>query len=266
VEVDGVMSLTPVGERSYIAVALDVSPGESVRGVRWFNNDGVAFPEVSIVLAGEGTAPTLGEAAATRTAVTGPANAWAEVTFDPPILAGGETPYALFRLPAFQERSGAGAGGGAGIGYRLSEGGAPAFLSVDGEEWVRVSPRLALAVEPLTTGGGFSTTSNKRAAAEIAVPDSPSFPTALSGAYPNPANPAVRIAFSLAAPMDIALAVYDVRVALVRTLVRGPAVAGEHVVDWKGIDDRGETVASGIYLVRLEAGEKVMTNRVTLVR
>lgn len=267
-EVDGVLSLTPVGERSYIAVELRVASGQRVIGLRWFNNDGlVPFPEVAVVEVQPEAPPSLTDRLASQSAVLRAANSWVEVTFEGPVMPSGGTLYALFRLPPFAERSGKGAGGGAAVGYRTREGGSAAYLSADGEEWVRVSPKLSLAIEPIVASAtGFATLSGRAAPGAVAADGSLSFPTALGSVYPNPANPAVTIAFSLAALSDISLSVYDLRGALVRTLVRGPAAPGEHVVEWRGVDDRGVTVASGIYVVRLDVGGKVMTKRMTLVR
>ena len=44
--------------------------------------------------------------------------------------------------------------------------------------------------------------------------------------YPNPFNPSTTISFSMAAPADASLAIYDARGALVRTLVDGHAAPG----------------------------------------
>jgi hypothetical protein len=44
--------------------------------------------------------------------------------------------------------------------------------------------------------------------------------------YPNPFNPTTRIAFSVAENSHVVLAIFDVRGALVRTLVNEPRVAG----------------------------------------
>jgi hypothetical protein len=38
----------------------------------------------------------------------------------------------------------------------------------------------------------------------------------------------------------------------VRTLVSGPVEAGRHAIVWRGRDDRGRAVASGVYFVRFE--------------
>ncbi|HIC68977.1 MAG TPA: T9SS C-terminal target domain-containing protein, partial [Candidatus Latescibacteria bacterium] len=59
--------------------------------------------------------------------------------------------------------------------------------------------------------------------------------------------------FQLTATGSVELAVFDVRGARVAGLVADERDAGEHAVVWDGIDDRGQPVASGVYLYRLRA-------------
>jgi hypothetical protein len=53
---------------------------------------------------------------------------------------------------------------------------------------------------------------------------------------------------------------------LVQRLESGPRQRGFHVVRWDGEDNRGHFVPAGVYLVRLSAGGRVSTGRVTLIR
>jgi len=41
---------------------------------------------------------------------------------------------------------------------------------------------------------------------------------------------------------------------------------GIHVEEWNGRDDQGQTVVSGLYFVRLEAGDQVMTRKAVLLK
>jgi hypothetical protein len=72
---------------------------------------------------------------------------------------------------------------------------------------------------------------------------------------PNPAGSRARLVFELAGARPVRLAVYDVRGMRVRTLVAGTRGAGRHEAVWDGRDERGSPVASGLYWVRLEAGD-----------
>ena len=62
------------------------------------------------------------------------------------------------------------------------------------------------------------------------------------------------------------LRVYDVSGRLVRTLVDGALAAGDHEVLWRGRDDGGREVASGVYLYRLEADGVSESRPMVLVR
>jgi flagellar hook assembly protein FlgD len=64
----------------------------------------------------------------------------------------------------------------------------------------------------------------------------------------------------------VQLSVYDVMGRKVATLVDGPVAAGEHEVRWDGHSSGGHAVASGVYLLRLEAGDQVATRRLTVVK
>ncbi len=88
--------------------------------------------------------------------------------------------------------------------------------------------------------------------------------------YPNPFNPVTRIAYtvpgSASSTNNVLLAVYDVRGALVKTLVNSPVPGGRHVVEWDGKNNSGDMVASGVYFSRLSAGGVVDVKKMVLLR
>jgi len=90
--------------------------------------------------------------------------------------------------------------------------------------------------------------------------------TVLGNPVPNPFNPTVSLSFSLPGPTRVSLRIFDVQGRLVRTLVSGPANAGEHQVLWDGKNDRGETVGSGVYFCELVSGEHRRTTKLVLLR
>jgi len=85
--------------------------------------------------------------------------------------------------------------------------------------------------------------------------------TALGRCYPNPFNPATTIPVSLARDGHVRLAVYDLRGRLVRTLQDGALVAGDHTFTF-----RGDHLASGAYICRLETPDGAQTQRLTLIK
>jgi hypothetical protein len=99
-----------------------------------------------------------------------------------------------------------------------------------------------------------------------AVADAPA-PAALSlRAHPNPFNPSVVLDFRLPAPGPARLSIHDVRGRRLCTLLAGWQPAGAQTLQWDGRDDRGRALASGVYLVRLEAVGRVEGRRLVLLR
>ncbi|HEX9973749.1 MAG TPA: FlgD immunoglobulin-like domain containing protein, partial [bacterium] len=76
---------------------------------------------------------------------------------------------------------------------------------------------------------------------------------ALYDNYPNPFNLATTITFQLLQPSKIRLSIFDLQGHTVRTLVHGDVSAGYHIIQWDGRDDRGNVMASGVYIMRIEA-------------
>ena len=90
--------------------------------------------------------------------------------------------------------------------------------------------------------------------------------TGFTSIHPNPFNPQTTVQFALAAPQHVRVAIYDVRGALVRRLADQSMPAGDHSLVWNGLDDGGRTTSSGIYFVRLIAGNVVETRKVVMLK
>ncbi|MFL2983244.1 MAG: c-type cytochrome domain-containing protein [Candidatus Neomarinimicrobiota bacterium] len=90
---------------------------------------------------------------------------------------------------------------------------------------------------------------------------------ALHDNFPNPFNPETQIRFSIGAQENIKLIVYDVMGRQVRTLIDGNAYdSGFHVVNWNGLDDKGQRVPSGLYIYRIKAGSYIADKKMLLVK
>lgn len=90
---------------------------------------------------------------------------------------------------------------------------------------------------------------------------------ALLGNHPNPFNPMTEIRFTVGATAAHArLRVYDMRGRLVRTLLDEVVAPGVATAVWRGRDDRGENVASGLYFFNLVVGDEVFTRKMTLLK
>jgi len=71
--------------------------------------------------------------------------------------------------------------------------------------------------------------------------------------YPNPFNAETVLHYSLPYDGEVELAIYDLLGRRVRTLESGFKTAGEYVMKWNGVDEKGRSVASGVYFYRLQA-------------
>ena len=91
--------------------------------------------------------------------------------------------------------------------------------------------------------------------------------TALLPAAPNPFNPRTSLRWTLSESAEVSLSVHSATGQTVRTLLSDVHYArGAHSTAWDGRDDTGRNVASGVYLIRLQAGATTHVRRVTLVR
>jgi len=97
-------------------------------------------------------------------------------------------------------------------------------------------------------------------------PSSPGAELQLSPNYPNPFNPETRLSFFLPRRGTVDLAIFDAGGRRVATLLRGPMEAGRHRVDWRGRDDRGRPLASGVYFSRLAFGGRVLESKMLLLK
>ena len=90
-----------------------------------------------------------------------------------------------------------------------------------------------------------------------------SFPAsyALSQNVPNPFNPTTEIRYQLPAASHVELAIYDLLGRKVQVLMDGFVEAGYRSVVWDAKD-----VASGIYFIRMEAGDFVKVRKMVVLR
>lgn len=84
--------------------------------------------------------------------------------------------------------------------------------------------------------------------------------------HPNPFNPSTEITYELASRAEVRLVVFDARGRQVRSLVREIREPGLHGSVWDGLDDQGQSVVSGVYVVRIEADGERRSRKLALVR
>ena len=83
----------------------------------------------------------------------------------------------------------------------------------------------------------------------------------LSQNYPNPFNPETAISYQLSAVSNVKLRVYDLLGRVVATIVDEMLPAGRYTVKWNA-----GRAASGVYLLRLSAGDFHATRKIVLMR
>ena len=101
----------------------------------------------------------------------------------------------------------------------------------------------------------------------LLVPDA----TVLLKNYPNLFNPETWIPYHLAVDANVSVTIYNLRGELIRHLDLGLQEAGyyvdkSHAAYWDGKNDEGESVASGVYFYKLDAGEFTASKRMVVVK
>ncbi len=89
---------------------------------------------------------------------------------------------------------------------------------------------------------------------------------ALHQNYPNPFNAATVIKYDLPRPSQVRIDVYNILGQTVATLVDGHQPAGYHQALWNGQNSQGKTVASGVYLYRIETDENTSSRKMLLLK
>jgi hypothetical protein len=89
----------------------------------------------------------------------------------------------------------------------------------------------------------------------------------LSTAAPNPVTSTTTIRYSLATSAPAKLKIYDLSGRVVKVLVDNPgASAGNYQAVWDGTDSAGRSVAAGIYVYTLSAGNQNASKRMVVAR
>ncbi|MFH1143809.1 MAG: C25 family cysteine peptidase [Candidatus Eisenbacteria bacterium] len=89
---------------------------------------------------------------------------------------------------------------------------------------------------------------------------------ALEVARPNPTSGGNCVRFALPYPMSIDLAIHDTAGRRIRTLASGELSTGSHECLWDGRDREGRAVLGGVYFYRLSTPERVLTEKILLLK
>ncbi|MDH3216302.1 MAG: T9SS type A sorting domain-containing protein [Candidatus Krumholzibacteria bacterium] len=88
----------------------------------------------------------------------------------------------------------------------------------------------------------------------------------LHSVYPNPFNPDVQILLTIPTDAPTRIDIYDVSGRLIRHVTNEPLSRGQRVVRWKGLNQGGRPVGSGVYFVVVEHGGQVRTAKLVLLK
>jgi hypothetical protein len=89
---------------------------------------------------------------------------------------------------------------------------------------------------------------------------------ALGPNYPNPFNPSTTFVVDLPEAADVRLEVVDILGRSVATLLNGRKPAGSYTVSWDGLDRAGVRVPTGVYIVRMAAGNYSAARKIMFMK
>jgi len=84
--------------------------------------------------------------------------------------------------------------------------------------------------------------------------------------FPNPFNPETSIRFALPQAEDVRIVVMNLQGQQMRVLVDEQCAPGSHTIIWDGRDDYGQSVASGLYIVRMISGGFTANLKISFVK
>jgi outer membrane protein assembly factor BamB len=83
----------------------------------------------------------------------------------------------------------------------------------------------------------------------------------------NPANgEKVSIRYLISEPEHIRIRIYDLNGEIVRELLDETRFGGEHWIEWDGRNEDGDVVASGVYIIRMEAGDFKRNEKIIVIK
>jgi hypothetical protein len=88
----------------------------------------------------------------------------------------------------------------------------------------------------------------------------------LTNVLPNPFRYTTGVEYTMPQTGHVTIRVYDVRGRLIKTLVNKSVVGGTHFTFWNAQDDRGTTVTSGIYFIRMISLGQVAVRKALVIR
>jgi flagellar hook assembly protein FlgD len=80
--------------------------------------------------------------------------------------------------------------------------------------------------------------------------------------FPMPVDNYANISFSLNAASEVEMSIYNIVGAKVTSVEYGRFPAGEHTITWNGASDSGQILETGMYILRMKAGNNVSSFKI----
>jgi|GEM_PF-6909106 len=148
----------------------------------------------------------------------------------------------------------------------------PAWLEADGNQISGQVPQnpSSFKFDVTASDGGYSQTMTVVVSVIEAAVDSEekALPNEyfLYQNYPNPFNPETFIRFDLPTSGHVRVEIFDLQGNAVSLLLSQRLQPGQHIIRWNSRDSRGRRLSSGIYYLKMTAGDFVDVKRVVLLR
>ena len=84
--------------------------------------------------------------------------------------------------------------------------------------------------------------------------------------YPNPFNPETTISFELNQQGQTLVEIYNVKGQKVKTLLNDELETGVHNLVWKGMDEQGQKVATGMYFYKVKVNKEEKINKMIMIK
>jgi len=84
--------------------------------------------------------------------------------------------------------------------------------------------------------------------------------------YPNPFNPETNIEYHLKSSAQVSITIYNVQGKQIRSLANNYRQTGTYTIRWDGVNESGTQVPSGIYFIRVSAGNETLNHRIVMMK
>ena len=118
----------------------------------------------------------------------------------------------------------------------------------------------------LLLAGGFWMGGTLPSAIDEEVETTTALDPVISPCVPNPFRWTTNVTFDLPEARPVEARVHDTMGREVRRITVATLSAGRHTISWDGTDERDHRVPSGIYLMRIRAGEVAERRTLVLIR